>query len=57
MLRYCHLGSPHRWKVALIVINGVLQMIAIGAVMGKSTNMLDLISNFIGMLLLNYVIE
>ena len=57
VLRYLHLGRPHRYLVFLMCVNAVLQLLCVGTVMGKSVNLLDLISNFIGVAIVLQVDE
>jgi hypothetical protein len=48
MLRYIHLGKGYRGLVFLMNLNSVMQLLCVGVVMGKSINLLTLISNFVG---------
>lgn len=48
MLRYIHLGKGYRILVFLMNLNCLMQLLCIGVVMGKSEDLLDLISNFVG---------
>lgn len=49
MLRYIHLGKGYRVLVFLMNLNCFMQLLCVGVVMGKSTDLLDLIGNFVGM--------
>jgi hypothetical protein len=48
MLRFIHLRKTFPVLVLMIVLNGLLQLLCIGVVMGKSVGLLDLVGNFIG---------
>eukprot|EP00603_Paraphysomonas_imperforata_P001985 CAMPEP_0114428446 /NCGR_PEP_ID=MMETSP0103-20121206/8928_1 /TAXON_ID=37642 ORGANISM="Paraphysomonas imperforata, Strain PA2" /NCGR_SAMPLE_ID=MMETSP0103 /ASSEMBLY_ACC=CAM_ASM_000201 /LENGTH=512 /DNA_ID=CAMNT_0001597659 /DNA_START=136 /DNA_END=1671 /DNA_ORIENTATION=+ len=48
MLRYIHLGAGYRVLVFIMNLNSIMQLLCVGVVMGKSTNLLTLISNFVG---------
>lgn len=57
MLRYIHLGRGYRLLVCLMNINCVMQLLCVGVVMGKSEDLLNLISNFIGMYIKNVALR
>ena len=48
VLRYVHLGHGYRLLKFLMIVNSLLQLLCVGVVMGKSINLLTLISNFVG---------
>jgi hypothetical protein len=48
MLRYIHLGREYRMLIFLVTLNCIMQLLCVGVVMGKSINLLTLISNFVG---------
>lgn len=55
MLRFIHLRKTYPLLVLMIVLNGILQLLCVGVVMGKSVGLLDLIGNFIGQMHLSFL--